>query len=130
MRSAAAEAQRLRERRDAVEVRRSDALLALEAAEQQLAVAEDEPVDDEPDTEVRDAAAEALDAARSEEVEARLALRTVEERVRSGRRAGRVAAAAGGGGAAGPGPGRGRPPGPGALRDDRGTGHLGGGVRR
>ena len=84
VRSAAAEAQRLRERRDAVEVRRSDALLALEAAEQQLAVAEGEPVDDEPDTAVRDAAAAALAAARSEEVEARLGLRTVEERVRSG----------------------------------------------
>jgi chromosome segregation protein len=83
VRSATAEAQRLRERRDAVESRRSDALLALEAAEQQLAVAEDEPVDDEPDTEIRDAAAEALDAARSEEVEARLALRTVEERARA-----------------------------------------------
>jgi chromosome segregation protein len=83
VRSATAEAQRLRERRDAVEARRSDALLALEAAEQQLAVAEDEPVDDEPDTEIRDAAAEALATARSEEVEARLALRTVEERVRA-----------------------------------------------
>ena len=83
MRSAEAEAARLRERRDAVEARRSDALLALEAAERQLAVAEDEPVDDEPDTEVRDAAAEALDAARSEEVEARLALRTAEERARA-----------------------------------------------
>ncbi|WP_433279735.1 chromosome segregation protein SMC [Pseudonocardia xinjiangensis] len=83
VRSATAEAQRLRERRDAVEARRSDALLALEAAEQQLAVAEDEPVDDEPDTEIRDAAAESLAAARAEEVEARLTLRTVEERARA-----------------------------------------------
>jgi chromosome segregation protein len=83
VRSATAEARRLRERRDAVEARRSDALLALEAAEQQLAVAADEPVDDEPDTEIRDAAAEALATARSEEVEARLALRTVEERARA-----------------------------------------------
>ncbi|MFC5237576.1 chromosome segregation protein SMC [Pseudonocardia zijingensis] len=83
VRSATAEAQRLRERRDAVESRRSDALLALEAAEQQLAVAEDEPVDDEPDTEVRDAAAESVAAARAEEVEARLALRTAEERARA-----------------------------------------------
>jgi chromosome segregation protein len=80
VRSATAEAQRLRERRDAVESRRSDALLALEAAEQQLAVAEDEPVDDEPDTEIRDAAAESLADARAEEVEARLTLRTAEER--------------------------------------------------
>jgi chromosome segregation protein len=83
VRSATAEAQRLRERRDAVEARRSDALLALEAAEQQLAVAEDEPVDDEPDTEIRDAAAESLAAARAEEVEARLTLRTAEERARA-----------------------------------------------
>ncbi|MBW0100751.1 AAA family ATPase, partial [Pseudonocardia sp. KRD-184] len=83
VRSAAAEAQRLRERRDAVESRRSDALLALEAAEQQLAVAEDEPVDDEPDTEVRDAAADAVETARSSEVDARLALRTAEERARA-----------------------------------------------
>jgi chromosome segregation protein len=83
VRSATAEAQRLRERRDTVEARRSDALLALEAAERQLAVAEDEPVDDEPDTEIRDAAAESLAAARAEEVEARLTLRTVEERARA-----------------------------------------------
>jgi chromosome segregation protein len=83
VRSATAEAQRLRARRDEVEARRSDSLLALEAAEQQLAVAEDEPVEDEPDTEIRDAAADALDTARSEEVEARLALRTAEERARA-----------------------------------------------
>jgi len=81
--SATAEAQRLRARRDAVETRRSDSLLALEAAEKQLAVAEDEPVDDEPDTEIRDAAADALATARSDEVEARLALRTAEERARA-----------------------------------------------
>ena len=83
VRSARAEAERLRARRDAVEAKRSDALLALEAAERQLAVAEDEPVDDEPDTEVRDAAADALAGARTAEVEARLALRTAEERARA-----------------------------------------------
>ncbi|TQM44171.1 chromosome segregation protein SMC [Pseudonocardia cypriaca] len=83
VRSATAEAQRLRERRDAVETRRSDALLALEAAEQQLARAEDEPLEDEPDTEIRDAAAESVAAARAEEVEARLTLRTAEERARA-----------------------------------------------
>ncbi|HEX3260276.1 MAG TPA: chromosome segregation protein SMC, partial [Pseudonocardia sp.] len=83
VRSAAAEAERLRTRRDAVETRRTDALLALEAAEQQLAVAEDEPVADEPDTEIRDAAAEAVETARSAEVDARLALRTAEERARA-----------------------------------------------
>ena len=83
VRSARAEAERLRARRDAVEAKRSDALLALEAAERQLAVAEDEPVDDEPDTEIRDAAADALAHARTAEVEARLALRTAEERARA-----------------------------------------------
>jgi chromosome segregation protein len=83
VRSARAEAERMRARRDAVEAKRSDALLALEAAERQLAVAEDEPVDDEPDTEVRDAAAQALSGARAEEVDARLALRTAEERARA-----------------------------------------------
>jgi chromosome segregation protein len=83
VRSATAETQRLRERRDAVEARRADALVALEAAERQLAVAEDEPVDDEPDTEIRDAAADALSSARTEEMEARLALRTQEERSRA-----------------------------------------------
>ncbi|MEU7818693.1 chromosome segregation protein SMC [Pseudonocardia sp. NPDC049154] len=83
VRSAEQEAQRLRQRRDAVEARRSESLLALEAAEQQLLVAEGEPVDDEPDTEVRDTAAEKLAEARSEEVECRLALRTAEERARA-----------------------------------------------
>ncbi|TCK25472.1 AAA family ATPase [Pseudonocardia endophytica] len=81
--SARAEAQRLQDRRDAVEARRSESLLALEAAERQLSVAEDEPVDDEPDTELRDAAAEHVDRVRSEEVDQRLALRTAEERARA-----------------------------------------------
>ncbi len=81
--SARAEAQRLLERRDAVEARRSESLLALEAAERQLSVAEDEPVEDEPDTELRDTAAEHVDRVRSEEVDQRLALRTAEERERA-----------------------------------------------
>ena len=46
-------------------------------------MAEDEPVDDEPDTEIRDAAADAAGRARTAEVEARLALRTAEERARA-----------------------------------------------
>ncbi|MET0190278.1 MAG: AAA family ATPase, partial [Pseudonocardia sediminis] len=81
--SARAEAQRLQQRRDAVESRRSDSLLALEAAEHQLSLAEDVPTDDEPDTELRDVAAEHVDRVRSEEVECRLALRTAEERARA-----------------------------------------------
>ncbi|MCF7550180.1 chromosome segregation protein SMC [Pseudonocardia sp. WMMC193] len=83
VRSAEQEAQRLRQRRDAVEARRSESLLALEAAEHQLSLAEDEEVEDEPDTEVRDTAADRLATARSEEVECRLALRTAEERARA-----------------------------------------------
>jgi len=83
LRSAEAEAQRLRTRRDEVQARRTDGLLALDAAQRQLAAAEDESVDDEPDTELRDAAADALAVARSEEVEARLELRTAEERARA-----------------------------------------------
>ena len=81
--SARAEAARLQQRRDAVESRRSDSLLALEAAEHQLSLAEDVPGDDEPDTELRDVAAEHVDRVRSEEVEHRLALRTAEERARA-----------------------------------------------
>ena len=81
--SARAEAQRLRERRDAVEARRSESLIELEAAEQQLSVAEDVPTEDEPDTELRDEAAERVEEVRSEEVECRLGLRTAEERVRA-----------------------------------------------
>ncbi|RZT84685.1 condensin subunit Smc [Pseudonocardia sediminis] len=81
--SARAEAARLQQRRDAVESRRSDSLLALEAAEHQLSLAEDVPTDDEPDTELRDVAAEHVDRVRSEEVECRLALRTAEERARA-----------------------------------------------
>ncbi|WP_226360527.1 chromosome segregation protein SMC [Pseudonocardia sp. ICBG1142] len=81
--SARAEAQRLRERRDTVERRRSDSLIELEAAEHQLSLASDAPVDDEPDTELRDEAAERVEEVRSEEVECRLALRTAEERARA-----------------------------------------------
>ncbi|MEV1291805.1 chromosome segregation protein SMC [Pseudonocardia sp. NPDC049635] len=81
--SAGAEAQRLRERRDTVEARRSESLIELEAAEYQLSLAEDVPVDDEPDTELRDEAAERVEEVRSEEVECRLALRTAEERARA-----------------------------------------------
>ena len=46
-------------------------------------MAEDEPLEDEPDTELRDTAAEHVDRVRSEEVDQRLALRTAEERARA-----------------------------------------------
>ena len=66
----------MQERCDAVEARRSESLLALEAAERQLVRGEDSCFEDEPDTELRDTAAEHVDRVRSEEVDQRLALRT------------------------------------------------------
>jgi chromosome segregation protein len=83
VRSAAAEAERLRRQRDGVEASRMDALTALEQAEQRLEAAQGEPVEEEPDTYFRDEAAESLATARSEEMEARLSLRTSEERARA-----------------------------------------------
>jgi len=83
VRSAAAEAERLRQQRDDVEASRIEALGALDEAEQRLEAARGEPVDEEPDDIVREEAAERLAAVRSEEMEARLALRTAEERARA-----------------------------------------------
>ncbi|HZA15616.1 MAG TPA: chromosome segregation protein SMC [Pseudonocardiaceae bacterium] len=82
-RSAAAEADRLHRQRDDVEQRRTGALIDLAELEEWLRLAQDEPADSEPDTAERDEAAAALATARSEEVEARLALRTAEERARA-----------------------------------------------
>jgi chromosome segregation protein len=83
VRSAAAEAERLRCQRDAVEASRIEALGALDEAERRLEAARGEPVDDEPDDVVRAETAEALAAVRAEEMDARLALRTAEERARA-----------------------------------------------
>ncbi|WP_028932471.1 chromosome segregation protein SMC [Pseudonocardia spinosispora] len=83
VRSASAEAERLQRQRDDVETSRIEALGALEDAEQRLEAAQDEPTEDEPDTEIREEAAEALSEARGHEMEARLALRTAEERARA-----------------------------------------------
>nr|MDQ3764823.1 chromosome segregation protein SMC [Actinomycetota bacterium] len=78
-RSASAEAGRLCRQRDEMEARRAGALTSLAELEERLRLAQDESVDAEPDTAERDEAAAALVTARSEEVEARLALRTAEE---------------------------------------------------
>jgi chromosome segregation protein len=83
VRSATGEAERLRRQRDEVEASRVQALGALDEAEQRLDAARDEPVEEEPDTAARDVAAEVLAAARAEEMESRLALRTAEERARA-----------------------------------------------
>ncbi|MGH3787733.1 MAG: chromosome segregation protein SMC [Pseudonocardiaceae bacterium] len=82
-RSASGEAERLHRQRDEMETRRADALANQAELEERLRLAQDESVDDEPDTASRDEAAAALATARSEEVEARLALRTAEERARA-----------------------------------------------
>ncbi|MDQ4011838.1 MAG: chromosome segregation protein SMC [Actinomycetota bacterium] len=82
-RSASAEADRLHHQRDDVEQRRAGALIDLAELEERLRLAQDEPADSEPDTAERDEAAAALATARNEEVEARLALRTAEERARA-----------------------------------------------
>ncbi|MGH3538554.1 MAG: chromosome segregation protein SMC, partial [Pseudonocardiaceae bacterium] len=81
-RSASGEADRLHRQRDEMQERRAAALTSLAELEERLRLAADS-VDAEPDTSYRDEAVAALGTARSEEVEARLALRTAEERARA-----------------------------------------------
>ncbi|MHA3704852.1 chromosome segregation protein SMC, partial [Jatrophihabitans sp. YIM 134969] len=86
-RSAAAEAARLEEAARAAEAARDRDVAGLADLEERLAnalaVAADQPLDVEPDSGGRDAAAAAADTARSTEIEARLAVRTAEERSRA-----------------------------------------------
>ena len=82
-RSASGEADRLHRQRDEMQERRAAALTSLAELEERLRLAADDSVDAEPDTSYRDEAVAALGTARSEEVEARLALRTAEERARA-----------------------------------------------
>jgi chromosome segregation protein len=81
-RSAQAEVARLREQRAKVESSREEALTKLAELEERLAAVAEQPVDEDPDTTERDQVAEELAVLRQEEVEARLALRTSEERAR------------------------------------------------
>jgi chromosome segregation protein len=83
VRSAVEEADRLMRQRDEVEASRMEALGALEEAERRLEAALGEPVDEEPDSDLRDEIADQLAAARTDEMEARLELRTAEERARA-----------------------------------------------
>ncbi|MBM7813362.1 chromosome segregation protein SMC [Saccharothrix algeriensis] len=83
VRSAQAEAERARAQRARVEAAREENLLKLAELEERLLVAEEQPLDDEPDTAQRDEAAAELAAARQGEVDARLHLRTAEERARA-----------------------------------------------
>ncbi|MGH3856199.1 MAG: chromosome segregation protein SMC, partial [Pseudonocardiaceae bacterium] len=82
-RSASGEADRLRHQRTEIQTRRAGALSSLAELEERLRLAQDESVDSEPDTAERDEAVAALSTARGQEVEARLALRTAEERARA-----------------------------------------------
>jgi chromosome segregation protein len=86
-RSAEAEAARLEAARVKAEEARDRDLAGLSELEERLRLAQDEPddslTDGNPDTSERDAAQEALVATRQEEMEARLAVRTGEERVRA-----------------------------------------------
>jgi len=84
VRTAQAEAERVQTQRTRVEQTREEGLAKLAELEERLAVAEDETVlDDEPDTAERDEATVQLATARQQEMDARLALRTAEERHRA-----------------------------------------------
>ncbi|MFI5588875.1 chromosome segregation protein SMC [Amycolatopsis sp. NPDC051758] len=82
-RQAQAEVERLTGQRAKVEQSRVQALAQLAELEERLAAVAEQPVEDDPDTAERDAAAEELAVVRQEEMEARLAQRTAEERARS-----------------------------------------------
>ncbi|GAB3156945.1 chromosome segregation protein SMC [Amycolatopsis stemonae] len=82
-RQAQAEVERFTGQRAKVEQSREQALAQLAELEERLAAVAEQPVEDDPDTAERDAAAEELAVVRQEEMEARLAQRTAEERARS-----------------------------------------------
>ncbi|SDG35582.1 condensin subunit Smc [Lentzea fradiae] len=84
VRSAEAEVNRISEQRAKVERSREEALLKLGELEERLLMAEEEQtLEDEPDTEQRDALAAELASARQAEMDARLVQRTAEERARA-----------------------------------------------
>ncbi|MBI3689092.1 MAG: chromosome segregation protein SMC [Actinobacteria bacterium] len=82
-RAATAEAERLERARAEAEQARDRDRDGLAALEQRLELAEAVPVDEEPSAEIRDTLDEAARVARQAELEARLAVRTGEERVRA-----------------------------------------------
>lgn len=84
VRSAEAEVARITEQRAKVERSREEALLKLGELEERLLMAEEEQtLEDEPDTDQRDALAAELAQARQGEMDARLVQRTAEERARA-----------------------------------------------
>jgi chromosome segregation protein len=82
-RAAEAEAGRLEQARVRAEEARDKDLSGLAELEERLAAAEHAPAEEEPSTELRDRLAAAATEARAAEVEARLAVRTGEERARA-----------------------------------------------
>ena len=82
-RAAEAEAGRLEQARVRAESARDDDLSGLAELEERLAAAEQAPADEEPSTALRDRLAASATEARAAEVEARLAVRTGEERARA-----------------------------------------------
>ncbi|MFD4644372.1 chromosome segregation protein SMC [Lentzea sp. NPDC058436] len=84
VRSAEAEVSRISEQRAKVERSREEALMKLGELEERLLMAEEEQtLEDEPDTEQRDALSAELAQARQGEMDARLVQRTAEERARA-----------------------------------------------
>jgi chromosome segregation protein len=81
--AAQAQAERIQSQRTKVEQAREAALAKLADLEERLVVAEDQPLDSEPDTAERDDATASLATARQQEMDARLSLRTAEERHRA-----------------------------------------------
>jgi chromosome segregation protein len=82
-RSATAEAQRLADAHAAAVAKHAEGQAQLVELEQRLTRAEETPIEEEPSTEERDQLAASLPAARQNEMEVRLAVRTAEERAAS-----------------------------------------------
>ncbi|GAA1758104.1 chromosome segregation protein SMC [Luedemannella helvata] len=80
-RSAQAEADRIVQARQKAEEARDRDLAGLAELEERLRIAEDTPTDEDPSTAERDELSAAVPAARQQEIEVRLAVRTAEERV-------------------------------------------------
>ncbi|RSM85445.1 chromosome segregation protein SMC [Kibdelosporangium aridum] len=81
--TAMAEVERIRNQRGKVEQTREEQLAKLAELEERLLGAQEQPMDDEPDSRVRDEAVAQLNTARQTEMDSRLALRTAEERARA-----------------------------------------------
>ncbi|TCO56992.1 chromosome segregation protein SMC [Actinocrispum wychmicini] len=81
--TAEAEVERVRIQRAKIEQAREEQLTKLAELEERLVGAQEQPLDDEPDSRVRDEAVASLNTARQQEMDTRLALRTAEERARA-----------------------------------------------